>query len=200
MPDLPTRAERERALAAALLAVFNGYAAIPPRSIPTGNLRADLRNAVSDELAASFSAAASGLAVSRDWGIPEDRILAASAFWAGQFADALAGEIADNSWRFLQDGRPQEIIFGAERASKISATETTRAIGAGENWAAAFAGVYLLANGDGAVPTRLWHTAEDELVCEECGPLNGQPESIWASRFPLGPPAHPHCRCWLDWA
>ncbi len=37
-----------------------------------------------------------------------------------------------------------------------------------------------------------WETAEDELVCPECGPLDGE-------SWPLGegpePPLHNHCRC-----
>ena len=199
MPDLATRADRERALMAALLAVFREYSALTPSMIPTGNLLADLRNAVASELATSFAEAAARFAASRDWDIPEDRIRAASLYWAGQFSDALAGEVADNSWRFLQRDEEAAVVFGTERAGKIAITETTRAIGAGENWAAAFAGVYLLSGESSASPTRLWHTAEDERVCDECSPLDGQSESVWVSRFPLGPPAHPHCRCWLDW-
>lgn len=44
---------------------------------------------------------------------------------------------------------------------------------------------------------REWITAEDERVCEVCGPLNGV-QVDWSDPFPTGaavPPAHPNCRC-----
>ena len=39
---------------------------------------------------------------------------------------------------------------------------------------------------------RIWRTANDELVCPVCGPLNGKPEREWGG---VEPPAHPNCRC-----
>ena len=39
-----------------------------------------------------------------------------------------------------------------------------------------------------------WMTADDELVCEECGPRHGQIFDI--DNVP--PPPHRNCRCWLE--
>jgi len=50
-------------------------------------------------------------------------------------------------------------------------------------------------NQTGLQMRRVWNTANDELVCPICGPLNEQPEDVWSGDFPDGPPAHPNCRC-----
>jgi hypothetical protein len=45
-----------------------------------------------------------------------------------------------------------------------------------------------------------WITAEDEMVCVDiCKPLHNTPESYWSEFYPNGSPAHPRCRCMIDW-
>jgi len=44
-----------------------------------------------------------------------------------------------------------------------------------------------------------WVTERDSRVCKTCQALGGQPERVWLSEFPDGPPAHVNCRCWLSW-
>jgi hypothetical protein len=48
----------------------------------------------------------------------------------------------------------------------------------------------------GQIWTR-WRTAEDERVCPECGPLDGQ---AWPSGEGPEPPLHNHCRCVREYA
>jgi hypothetical protein len=48
----------------------------------------------------------------------------------------------------------------------------------------------------GEVMTR-WRTAEDERVCPECGPLDGQ---VWPEGEGPIPPLHNHCRCTREFA
>lgn len=43
----------------------------------------------------------------------------------------------------------------------------------------------------------VWQTEADSLVCPVCSPLHNRPESVWAVKFPGGPPGHPNCRCEL---
>lgn len=43
----------------------------------------------------------------------------------------------------------------------------------------------------------IWNTQEDERVCPICGPLDKQPYPKWRRRFPLGPPCHTNCRCFI---
>ena len=108
-------------------------------------------------------------------------------------------------------------IFGKERAGRIAVTEVTRTY-AGGNMAAW--------KSTGLVTGKRWQTANDERVCPECGPLNGQmveidanfsssPDAIGAwsgktgiqltdkqiARFSQStaymPPLHVNCRCFL---
>lgn len=44
-----------------------------------------------------------------------------------------------------------------------------------------------------------WKTERDAKVCPICGPLNGAKRDTWNQQFPSGPPAHPNCRCWIDY-
>lgn len=46
----------------------------------------------------------------------------------------------------------------------------------------------------------IWNTSEDDKVCPICRPLNQKPSEEWAEEFPEGPPAHPNCRCWLEYS
>lgn len=43
-----------------------------------------------------------------------------------------------------------------------------------------------------------WVTEKDGKVCPICAPLHGRPSIEWVDRFPVGPPAHPNCRCQLE--
>ncbi|WP_417744826.1 hypothetical protein [Rosistilla oblonga] len=36
-------------------------------------------------------------------------------------------------------------------------------------------------------------------ACPICTPLAGTGVETWGVAFPNGPPAHPNCRCWLNW-
>ena len=51
---------------------------------------------------------------------------------------------------------------------------------------------------EGVRTDSVWKTESDSLVCPVCSPLHNQPESVWAAKFPAGPPAHPRCRCELS--
>lgn len=82
--------------------------------------------------------------------------------------------------------------FGQVRAQLIGVTELTRAFSMGTE-------IYQeMLRGYGLDMEEVWETSADERVCPMCGPLHGQPESVWKSRFPHGPPAHPGCRCWVN--
>lgn len=82
-------------------------------------------------------------------------------------------------------------IFGEGRVRRIAVTETTAAISAGNEAGAS-------ANG-GLSVADVWHTEEDGRVCEICRPLNNQRRDVWGAAFPSGPPAHPMCRCWIEY-
>jgi len=90
---------------------------------------------------------------------------------------------------------PDEIIdqaFGPNRVENIAVTETTGAASA--------AGEIAVDATVGRNEEDRWFTAEDQRVCPICAPLNGKTRSNWSRFFPDGPPAHPRCRCWIEYA
>jgi SPP1 gp7 family putative phage head morphogenesis protein len=103
----------------------------------------------------------------------------------------LVGQQAENGWsveelkqRILEKGE----IASVSRAETIARTETAAAYSQGS--IAAY-------KASGVVRGLEWLTAEDELTCEICEPLNGKRVDLDNS-FADGvdfPPAHPACRC-----
>lgn len=84
-----------------------------------------------------------------------------------------------------------ERVFGQRRAEVVAITETTRV------YSHAAGLVQDILRSDGIALERVWKTANDEMVCRVCGPLNDAPEVVWGAQFHWGPPAHPNCRCRL---
>lgn len=97
--------------------------------------------------------------------------------------------------------RLEGTVFSRQRAELIAVTEVTRAYaeGARQAWQAG-----------GVIKAMRWQTANDELVCPICEPLNGTIAQVTGGTFeardgqgnivataPI-PPAHPRCRCWVS--
>ena len=188
MPDLPNRAERESELAAALLLVFE-----------SGSISASaVADAVRRPLQQTYADAGRNLikATSADGppAPPDSDLDKEAADWSKGYAAALGREIADSTADLAAKAADPATVYGRKRAEMIAATEITRAISAAEAWLVLF-----WINDGFEAPERVWHTEQDGLVCPVCRPLNGQPEAVWADRVPAGPPAHPNCRCWLDY-
>lgn len=95
-----------------------------------------------------------------------------------------------------------ETLFTDPRARAIAVTEVTRIYSEGNQ---------MMWRTTGVVGSKRWMTAEDELVCPICRPLNGQVVPLDGNFFipvegagglgvdvPIaGPPAHVNGRCWL---
>ncbi len=79
-------------------------------------------------------------------------------------------------------------MFSPQKAQMIAVTEVTRAYAEGNKAAWRESGV---------VEGVEWNTANDELVCPICGPLDGEQTGL-DDDFEGGYnfPAHPRCRCW----
>ena len=97
---------------------------------------------------------------------------------------------------WLQSGRPlQSLInslledtssmFNEVRARRIAVTEVTRLYAMGNQIAWEQAGY---------IDKYRWNTANDELVCEICGPKAGQEYPLVTLSQDM--PAHVNCRCW----
>lgn len=194
MPDLKDRNRREAELAAAILLVFQDYEDDWP-DIDWLSFQTDLEAAIGPALADTYGSAFSQLRDGMNLDLQVD-VGQKAADWATKYSQFLASLIVVNSQAAAldadNDGASQ---FDEARADKIAITETTRSITAGEYGVVGMAVGLGLMSGDEAV----WVTAEDELVCEECAPLNEQPQDVWSLVSPAGPPLHPNCRCTLDY-
>lgn len=124
--------------------------------------------------------------------------------WMNDYAPKLAGQITDNTRsaidQALEGGLPLDEVFkkilSDSRAELIAVTEVTRSLAKGVQLAARMV--------DPKKQRVQWHTANDELVCEEwCAPLNGEIRNkgqsfgvnVWGE-IAYGPPMHPGDRCW----
>lgn len=143
-----------------------------------------------------------------DWAL----VNTAAVRWAQTYTFNLVKEITGTTRTFLQEAIPEwlnsglpldelkavlEPMFGEVRAEMVAVTETTRAWSEGNQ--AAW-------KESGNVDKKQWMTAEDELVCEICGPLDGMIVELDGDGFTTeeggigiqGPPAHVNCRCGLQ--
>jgi hypothetical protein len=204
MPDLANRQDHEEELAAAVLALFDDWRDRAPQFSAMEGEFAGSQD-VATALAETFAEAAGTFVAKRAADKApeaESRLAQQAAEWAARRTRELAAEVVrttrDRIAVLPADDAEAEAaldsIFGADRAASIAITETTRAISAGEKAAAEWATAAILLLFDAT-----WYTRADERVCDICGPLHGKPEAAWQAQFPGGPPAHPRCRCWVEW-
>ena len=153
--------------------------------------------------AAAFTAAVN---IELDWTLAN----AAAAKWAREYGYELLEGLSETTrarlaaemgkWVEAKEGLPalrdrfDALLEDRARAELIAATEATRVYAEGNRAAWRQATEEL-----GVIFAQVWNTAQDELVCPICGPLNKE-EAPLDGEFPGGikaPPAHPRCRCWL---
>lgn len=84
-----------------------------------------------------------------------------------------------------------ESIFGRKRMDGIATNETTQAQFVG--------GDNLIRASIGVSQKDRWFTRADRHVCPICSPLHRTLRDVWEREFPTGPPAHPICRCWIEY-
>lgn len=190
MPDLADRTARENDLSASLLAALVALR----KSIDGGSpdwqtFRTDLQSALAESLASTFAAAAGQLAKMHGEGKADDfDATSGAAAYANTKAAQRAAEAVANTQAAVNDSAAstaaRDYWFSQARANTFAITETTAAISAGEDFAAAALAVILL-----RVVAWFWETEEDDSVCSICRPLNGQRDPNAEQ------PAHPGCRC-----
>lgn len=96
-------------------------------------------------------------------------------------------------------------ILTPERARRLATTEVTAAQTAGQDRA-----IQEYQRTTSIVLDGVWVTRKSEFglvsegtkggVCKICEPLHMKPRAVWGDKFPLGPPAHPNCRCYLNYS
>ena len=203
MPDLPSRREREVEIAAALLLLFRNQR--ETGFFLPGAFAHEAAAALREPLAKAYIEAAEQLAREKGITLDPDELDSKAAAWAasqaGFTADRLAnrldmavmrakiGSVTADDFQAAIDG-----VLSDTQAEVLAATQVTAAVTAGE---AAVIGLAILM---GMALAATWHTVRDGRVCSACEPLDGQPEEVWMLDAPAGPPHHPNCRCWLDYA
>lgn len=205
MPDLPSRRTREKELTAAL-AIMWAQAAKAPTPDNLFRVRFAMPAAAMETLRKVYIEAAGQLAAQYGMEVDSAVIEKAANRWATMYAQQLADEVSNTTFakanqammKSAGDGGVfQDLMaaaFSDARAESIAITEITRTITAAEQGLAA----YMLAMQLGT-PRNTWHTAGDERVCDVCGPLDGTGPEGYGAVSISGPPAHPRCRCWLEW-
>lgn len=86
------------------------------------------------------------------------------------------------------------------RAELVAVTEVTRAYAEGQK----LAGERMAAQFPDVAVRKRWFTNRDDRVCPICAPLHNQEVDRQAKFSSAGialelPPAHPRCRCWIDY-
>lgn len=140
---------------------------------------------------AEKDATASGI----DWAQRQARERAAA--WGTRLRDGMAQVDRDiQAARELQrppDGAGSALsdLFSPSVVEREVITQTTVATSAGSEFAVNRAGL--------ADQRDRWRTERDGKVCPICKPLDGTTREVWARKFPGGPPAHPRCRCEIQY-
>lgn len=189
MPELQTRDQYEMEIVAALSKAWEPFR--------TGNVDQELLASATRE-ALEWPLYEAGLDAAYGYraesggkigGIPLSKQISE---WASGRAATLAAASTANTMRMLRM-KPAEEVFSPGRMATLAATEVTGAVTASEGIAIAL----LLMPRDMVVAK--WVTAADERVCELCGPLDGEGRELFGFVAGNGPPAHPNCRCWLEY-
>lgn len=195
MPALTDREQHEQAIAGDLAAVFAAQQARIERGGPDhgwGQFRAELQHTLQRRIEPVVLSAAGGMPSAVN--SPSLLLIGVSKTGSTLHSMQLADEITAKSRNRLAAGQSPDVVFSPARASTIAATEVTRAVSHAEHFAAA-----TFQTPGQAQLSPVWHTEEDDRVCDICAPLDGLKREDYADEFPFGPPAHGNCRCWLDW-
>lgn len=209
--SLEERMAAERRIHRRVRAILKGRIDEATEAIQAGRefdyegLAGELRAAVLPELSKLVVTSALDLSVEVGIGFDPAVVNELAVNWAREYSFELVSQLTETTRRALSRatesfistpgmtvGDLRDLIepaFGPVRAEMIAVTETTRAYSAATNE------LQDLISTQGVSATRVWLTANDDLVCPICGPLHEQPESVWRGDFPHGPPAHVNCRC-----
>lgn len=127
---------------------------------------------------------------------------AAANLWAVGHLPVLLGQLIGTTQKVVStiptEGLNAEEIrgllgpaFSRARAELITITEITKAMTGAFMWYQEQLQIM------GYKVNAIWETARDELVCDLCAPLDGQPKEVWMTASASGPPLHGRCRCGL---
>lgn len=220
MPDLPNRAASEAELSAALYLLFAEHEARalalladssdPSRLTPEfwQAMQTDIEDALAVHLSRIHEEAAQRMAAGL--GLPGSlQTEVANAYvWATQRGYELSTELVANVQASVTEaiarvslgevatlGVVMAALLGPDRAARISATEITNAVSAGE-----FDQRDALEERYGVTIVAIWNTRDND-ACRTCTRMNRLTEVEFSRYYPSGPgdQVHPTCRCFLTW-
>lgn len=217
MPALADRENFETSIVGQLAPIFadqyeRAAAAPSAELIPYGEFQAEMQAAMQSELAAVFQAAGAALLIGNALVFSQGAFEDTADQWAAGMAKELSDQVVETSRRMAADAwglaagangqidkqRLAEalalIFLAPSRLESIAITEVTRAVSAGEQ-----AVILLFPTAERSQLVPVWRTEEDARVCPICRPFDGRGENVYGASSPGGPPAHPRCRCWLEW-
>lgn len=207
--DVPNRLAHESDLAGALTATFQAAKSNDPRAVDVARIERETQERTAEVIVtvyllmiASETFFASGSVESQ---LAAANLRVASAQYAAARSRVVASTLAANIRGELQAvasvaQSPAEATAGVDailsraRAERIAASEVTAAASQAEIDSA---NEYEATTGRRLSAT--WMAESDNRVCPKCLSLAGTRREEWESEHPSGPPAHPACRCWLDW-
>ena len=119
---------------------------------------------------------------------------------ARRSVDAVAAELKQRRSAGLDFTKGQivqklQTSFGPNLAASQAITATTIAVTAGSEFA--------VGSTVGLSPNDTWWTrpnlSKSGESCKLCSGLHGTKRAVWSVEVPAGPPAHPHCNCWIEY-
>lgn len=192
--DYSARTKREQELLAALLLLFGDETLLLQPML----MEQQIAGALANHYEAVYIEAAEQLNQGRLPQSGTSDLQASAKRFAAEQSSRLARDFVRNSANRVNANTTMNDlrdIFGQGRAESLAITETTRAATEGMLNAAGLLSVL------GVLAAKAtWITAGDANVCPVCSPLNYRERESWELEFPSGPPAHPRCRCYLEFA
>ena len=200
MPDLPGRRDREDELAAAIRLALGDNVDQWSQGLDSPALRRTVADDVDQILGRAFTDSAIATQQQLDLGVGGVERAAQA---TGRALGVAVGFSVATSVSRAFDGLPvdasrQELvdaILTSARWGRTAATTVTKAATAGSQY---IASAWVTLNG--LLVRTIWRTSADARVCPICAPLDGSPADVYSFVSPEGPPAHPNCRCWLDYS
>ena len=169
-------------------------------------IRAQYRRELTPIIGFVFAESAENLELTRAFAVADDIVTDSSENWAQRWVNTLVTDMSETNQRqidrYIAEYRADpEVglewlrerlgrIVSPSRAEMVASTEITRANYEGE----AFIANQL--RNEGIDLVAVWFTAVDERVCPICGANHNKPRG---EGWQLPPPAHPRCRCWVNW-
>lgn len=202
MAELPlkTRLRLERDIRRAVKRAFKPYRKPPSgrnRQPPWSKIRKKMVADLEPILEKVRQEAARNLVVQHGTGpLPPDFEFPASNRAAELVEDMI--DVSRQRWKELPRPLRKEDVrawykrnLGDDRAETVARTELTMAQTKGEEAALP------IIRQQGVSLDGIWKAFPD--ACPICTPFHNKPSSIWKTAFPAGPPAHPRCRCSLEY-